>query len=683
MRAPRRSRHFSYLKADKFKNRIDTFSGHMKELEYTPYLLLARNSGKNAFEMLVDVVARLGPPTSLIPQEPRELTPKQKFDGHRMRAELAISEFSKALNPDCWTAYYRDRTVNRTSLLATQGLRFPEAMHGFVWSSTLTNSVLLDDSTQLVYLPTAARYANGANFTTREGFPENRVLGIRLAWDFSKVGLFVSWRITSHDVNREGENANGWTGFWKQADELSKIADSNTRTAALRNLLRPLELAVRYFNGWLLASGIDLSASPAIRYKANPDEIVRGVWLAARSSLKDKKGATGPLVSAIDRVLDLAKKNVALPFTSVHWTNDRPIVLNNVSYDPGKVLQFSKGSFEGYRSSPRVPLVLNHSKLVDKSICALSLTWRQSLLISDLDRKLRGSDGLTWRRLSIPRRDVKTISELSVPFFDGTANPLGVINVEHDSINLDDTHLHRAELVAHMFEAFHRFVCHDKSRRDQKLLADLWNRCPNHPAVLLKRLSALLRTKLAADIAYTLVYDARARVFVPLGVDCEQGVIDRFTTDELSKLVGKDVPKCLNDAEVAIRRTLIEYAVGLRLIPRRRGSVWRCFVKSVPICIADTKDNEELPLATRYYARTILMLPFRRSSNAPAEGVTIATWLERPETLESESKTAGFVTKCRQESEIYIEMFASVYTLARYLDPELGSDALPFLHTPE
>ena len=114
--------------------------------------------------------------------------------------------------------------------------------------------MILGEGSVAVYPPFPggeARPILAGSFQQRENIDERRLLGIRLAWGQTRVALFLNWRQAS--LTRAGHPLEQ---LWKVMVESQSDADWQGK---VRDASRVVELAARYFLGWLAAGGIDLS----------------------------------------------------------------------------------------------------------------------------------------------------------------------------------------------------------------------------------------------------------------------------------------------------------------------------------------------------------------------------------------------------------------------------------------
>ena len=233
---PRKAALVDCLQGAKLGNSLSEFVTRLKHLKYDVQALFSRAETAAAYRLLVDTIGVLGPGNPVDPGRTRD---KDFYEEQKNCVATACQAFCRLLAPDGQAAYFRNRCFNRTDLLYTSGLRFPETMYGFVWTPDLPTRVIFDDGRRMIYPP----FPQGVEppqapgrFRVREQV--DRVVGVRLAWGVSTVALFLNWR-------RGGPASSNGRSLDSE--------DGHTET------IKSLELAVRYFIGWLQASGLDLS----------------------------------------------------------------------------------------------------------------------------------------------------------------------------------------------------------------------------------------------------------------------------------------------------------------------------------------------------------------------------------------------------------------------------------------
>src|SRR5262249_11158590 len=190
-------------------------------------------------------IGRLGPVPPR-PEAPR--TPGQE----RALAAAACERFALAFRPSVKTAYFFAHRQNRTYPLCVHGLHYPEAMSSFGWHHDLPTRVLQGEGGLIFYPPLLRAVAHPpvvGTFRERERLSQARVRGFGLTWGTARAVVFLGWRAGQPDAGPGGVLAPIWPRLEEAGHDPEKVAQA----------LRPLELAARYFVGWLTASGVELS----------------------------------------------------------------------------------------------------------------------------------------------------------------------------------------------------------------------------------------------------------------------------------------------------------------------------------------------------------------------------------------------------------------------------------------
>jgi hypothetical protein len=644
----------------------------MQDLGYTAQVLLSRAHAGPAYRVLIDVIGALGPP-SVIEAATQD---RRRPDFHTAQIERATAgcrAFCSVFQPSCQTAYFRNRRLNRSYFLYEHGLKYPEAMRGFVWAQDLPTAVIFDERPVALYPPfptESGEPQTPGNFREREHVLENRVIGVRLAWDQSRVALFMNWRSgDDSDDKCRPELRDIWAAMDKtyQKDERPLPA------------LKPLELAVRYFTGWLSASGIDLSEAYDPKPLATPWNLIELVGQAAKEAEPEGRGLV--LEGAIRSAVNLPDEHC-----NIHWTNESA----EGGHPPRGLLRFKTGRYndQDVETRPAFPLALDQEGLVERSICALAGTWKAPLFVADLERQI--TDTRRWRDIHYPRTGFKCLRELAVPIVD-RHGVLGVANVECGSERLTAEHLRLTELITHLFQKLYPIYQTKGSVSARDLIDQLVD--PGHSTKTAQRLCKLFCNWVAsafrADLVYLMIYDARVRVFRPLGTTVSRQNARAFLSDR-QECFGLGIDEgdqaACGDLQEQYRTRaekggihgLIEHAVASRLLPRRRGYAWQIFTTKEP----RIRDSDEIDEQVRRYAKMMLGLPFCQDTNAQADGVLWISWQKRPKRSvgrrASPHKKREFVEKAWNQLRDVIEAVAAMYALYRYCDPDEASNPLPY-----
>ncbi|MBU0641423.1 MAG: hypothetical protein KKB50_21390 [Planctomycetes bacterium] len=744
---------FDYLKCDRVSSRLDSFRRELTAAGYVPQALLSRAKTNLAYRFLVRTIAELDPaePDKQPKAQPKtpvtpasKPTARERYEANRRAAVRALEAFAGVLRPSCWSSYLRDRNLNRTRFLAhsKSGLRFPQAMCGFVWPHNLPTILVFDEQPNLLCPPFPVDCLVGG-FEKRENVAPRRMIGVRLTWNQSRVVLLMDWReedLAKADVEEENpknikdkaalkkalkkaidnEALRDVKRVFQALDEASRGPDPDARKKAQIEAVKPLELAVRYFIGWLTTSNIDLSEAYADKSDKPAAMLVKDVCEAAVE--RGTRMAGRLLGNAVDAALELNPHEQGIPYTTVHWTNAEPFKPREKKYlgqtfGPRQILRFSSGDYVKYENNkpkpiksgtPWFPLTPGPDGLVERCIGAQSLIWRMPILVSDLDDRLpAGERERMWRDMSVGRVGFETKSELMVPFFD-KEEPLGVVNVESDHVKLEEAHLLRVEVVTHLFERVRRFFS-SAGNADKKFVRDKLIKGPEVPlnAIdLLRRFSSWVRNKLNAQLSYLLIYDARSRVFVPLGVDLDPALAREFLEKEQAALgfspqegkglidlyetAGQQPQAGVPGETLSPVHMLLRHAAARLLIPRRRGYTWTVFSKNEPLLKPNIHKSRSLP--GRKCVTTALGLPFRHDDKTHGEGVVWAAWKAPPAGIPEEAledvpddqlppevqrKLREFRDTSYEQVKDVLHVVAPMYTLHRYFDPERSTIPIP------
>ncbi len=192
-------------------------------------------------------------------------------------------------------------------------------------------------------------------------------------------------------------------------------------------------------------------------------------------------------------------------------------------------------------------------------------------------------------------------------------------------------------------------------------------------------------------MAYVSIYDARVRVFRPLGFtmsveSAERGLKDKRECANLGldkHEQGRQGLLAQYKKDKGGIHALIEHTVASRLLPRRRGLNWSVFSTKRPEFIPDThSDKKKFDESTRRYARTLLGLPFCHDVNAQSDGVLWVSWQRQPRGLTDLQLHVNhedqFVRSATQRLRPVLEAVAAMYAVYRYCDPDSASNPLPY-----
>ena len=147
---PRKAALVDCLQGAKLGNSLSEFVTRLKHLKYDVQALFSRAETAAAYRLLVDTIGVLGPGNPVDPGRTRD---KDFYEEQKNCVATACQAFCRLLAPDGQAAYFRNRCFNRTDLLYTSGLRFPETMYGFVWTPDLPTRVIFDDGRRMIYPP--------------------------------------------------------------------------------------------------------------------------------------------------------------------------------------------------------------------------------------------------------------------------------------------------------------------------------------------------------------------------------------------------------------------------------------------------------------------------------------------------------------------------------------------------
>jgi len=671
---PRRGALVDCLLGKSLGNSLSEFEEHLNLLKYAAQVLLTREETALTYRLLLNAIGLLGPDD---PVDPGRQHDKGYYEEKKARVEKACRAFCSLLLPHSQAAYFRNRRFNRTDLLYTSGLRFPEMMHGFVWTPDLPTRVIFDEGQDLIYPPFpqgAAPPEAPGRFRVREQV--DRVVGIRLSWGVSTVALFLNWRRGEAKESGQPNSAADWRPPGPNEDPAAS--------------LQSLDLAVRYFTGWLEASGLDLSQAYDKAPRTHLNQLIASLGKAARH--KDHGQRAGMLTNALDNLLYPLSGGC---HCNVHWTNDEPMDGHErhrlLLFNPDKYAPFAGDDAPRFPSDtqgnsvPRFPLALNSAGLVDYSVCALAGTWKIGLLIDNLDREIPGA-ARTWRSLHQGRAGFLCQSEIAVPLVDGDDGEVrGVVNVECAGV-LKPAHLRRVELAAYLFQKLHSFYLADMPKSDRSLIDQLVDH--GHPVTTFQHACKLFcqwvaaPDQLNADLAYVLIYDPRARVFRPQGITLSRELARQFLANpKESENFGRSCPdpKWLRQYEADktdFTHSLIEHMAGARLLPKRRGLTWDIFTNKTPRDFDKPKDEG----ARARYIQAGLGLPFCHDRRAQADGVLWVSWgndTGRQPTAAPVGGDAHAEQKLQRLNRV-LEVVAAVYALHRYYDPDNAADPLPY-----
>ncbi len=666
-----------------------------------------RRKAAPGYAVLIRAIAALGSP---LPggdgeERPQPGTP-ERFKDDRKRAVEALAAFCNVFPADCWTAYYRNRRLNRVYRLASEadtesGLRYPETMAGFVWRHDLPTRLLFSDQSTNLFPPfpeTNGPLTPGC-FQAREDIDPRRVVGIRLAWDQTRLVLFMNWRKCSpeHARKRMLERP-ALRAVWGDLDRNCTGAEG-----AAESPMQSLQLAVRYLTGWLNVAGIDLSEAVESRgpsRRTTPGDIFCKVAKAALEGTQEDQAQE--VRSAVEKLLEVEAH------VNLHWTNGAA-----VGEDPPRsLIVFRTGKYQDSEeaSSPAFPIEADKEGLVHQSVCALAALWDIPLLIRDFQRRI--SDTRTWSDLHYRRSGPTCTSEIAIPLCDDQG-PLCVLNVEcvggHKG-DLRPADLRQSELVMHYFGAMHAAV-RSPHAGTRELIEHLFTMPspPNAQALLRKFLKRISSAEaLNADLAYALIYDPRVRVFRPMGVYVSRASLNQFFSSPVER---SNLDRHANAAalELTLEKSkekswekqvhaLAEHAIATRLLPRRRGKTWSVFTSGRPILVGPVdddarqrcwwtsdgrpQDDESRDPAAQAYAPYRFAFPLASQESGKADGVICLAWREPPAHLGFEHLGPGdypkFAEEIKKRTGAAAAAVAAAYALFRYFDPDSATDSLPY-----
>ncbi|MCC6359063.1 MAG: hypothetical protein IT450_09980 [Phycisphaerales bacterium] len=682
------------------------------------------------YDLLFRVVRALRPLSLATPIEDESLDPLRN----------AIRSFCRGIGASCFTAYVHDRLSYRTVLLDAVGVRYPECLPGFIWLHNLPSRVLLWERDMLFPpFPTQTMLADDARavsdeqhistvgFSEREKLSPLAVIGLRVAWGHSRAVVFLNQ--PAEDLAApDGEPSdrhilNKCFRQLRDAQSSSNFSTQDERASAMRAATAPLTLAARYFNGWLASSGIEGSRRKYSAPSEPKDELLRRVIEAAED----------PTAYHIEDAVRMILRSEFGPLddghkVNVHFMNGARSALQFKPNKEGYVLGSNEDGTAKIENEPVFPISPHpDTKLVEKSICALAASWNISLLIKDMD-----APGSPWRDIDVPRRIslpdgrggtkhevLSSGSQIAVPFSNGCSRrPWGVINIERQSKDLDEETLEKTEVVVNLFQALRGFVVRRDADRtksagqaqsnetaetnteDNRFVQQLFDMRPRSSNELLRKFTQNLNRRFGSCLAWINIYDPRANVFRPTGIAAETSLIQRLIVDEASNFglnsaheakeavammmpAGNGFPTSANRQATQVVRSLAEYALANRLLPRRRRNTWQLFcgrnehgdeARSVYFpdtaitTLADPDDPDSHNLLMRY-CRSLFGIRFGVARDSYASGVLWMAWPDLNPALSQDELTAQVIPT--------LEVTAAVFAFYRYCDPHEASNPLP------
>jgi hypothetical protein len=627
-------------------------------------VLLTPSRTASSYGLLIDAIGSLGPPTVHLASLRGSGSSKHDIQGHRELLARALRRFAGVFKPSCWTAYFCNQRLSRAYFLDAEGVRHPEALYGFRWSCDLPTRLLLDDGSAFLGAVTGVDFQapEADPFREREGISPANVLKVRLTWGTSRVILIMNWRD-------------------------SDLAKTMTRGGSSRQPRidpQPAALAARYLLGWLNASGLEVTEENEGDERINPGQLIQEIAAAAKNRTSSS-GSQGDLVGLVDRALNVNRRRDGQPWTSLHWTNADEMDIGGVKYPPRSVLMFQKGEYIGFDRPPAVPLKLNATGLVSRSVNALATCWDTSVLIEDLDAHT--ADGRIWRDISIQRRGFDSVSEIAIPFRD-EQGPLGVVNVESEEPILP-YQLRRAELVVHLFARLHSFFRTTPASRPCRAAVEEWTRgrsAPMDAADLLKRYCDKARELCCADLVNVVIYDARASNFVPVALSLDSAAGQEFLRDE-HRLLGfpsserNKLLACYTEHPDVVH-VLLEHLLARRMHPRIKKRTWRIFSTGEPYFDPNTRTSERESEIIQQYAPVLFGFSFRHHVTAVPDGVVWMSWNGKlPKGMPRDSlgsqSTMEFAKKLEDTLRPLTEVAAAMFMLFRYFDPEGAVNPAP------
>ncbi|HYT91377.1 MAG TPA: hypothetical protein VEL76_21875 [Gemmataceae bacterium] len=510
------------------------FVERLKGLHYVPQVLLSRESAASAYRFLVSLAGGLGPAP-----EAHRLDPGAAdfFKERKQWLQGFCERFCSVFRPSCYTAYFRNASQNRTCLLASGGLRVPEAMRSFNRLEDLPTRVLLAEEELLVFPPFPAgsgKPTSPGTFVQREQVLQEYTLAFRFSWGSTRIAIFLCWREEDH--KRQAREVRAWrdwkTRETKQAsggdggptgEDPAPTANQTGNPEETGGSDGPLAAesagdSERVENQWQtllrLALQDDLvtireqlrtcyaavDAGPAAREVVRPlvfaARYVQG-WLAASGidlcheqdtpfhTHFNLHGLICSFAGAARAHQEDTRQNLlAKAIEQALEAQDLRCLVHHVDRsDPRKpVLVLQKGKYLDIPDEqPRFPLALNNDGFVERSLCAQAAAWNVSLLLTDLNHEQEPSQpGPWWRKILLKTADFRRPrydSELAVPMISscdqGSVHVEGVVNVQSRA-RLNEGHLRRAELAVNLFQ---KLFCalHAKSltEQDRAALDDL------------------------------------------------------------------------------------------------------------------------------------------------------------------------------------------------------------------
>jgi hypothetical protein len=622
-------------------------------------VLFASGYAASAYRALVEVIGRLGPvpPHSEAPRPPAE---------ERALTAAACGRFALAFRPSVKTAYYFAHRQNRTYPLCIHGLHFPEAMSSFGWHHDLPTRVLQGEGGLVFYPPLLRAGAHPpvlGTFRERERLSSGRVLGFRLAWGTSRVVVFLGWRDGQPDAGPGGVLEPVWPLLEAAGNDPDRIGRA----------LRPLELAARYFVGWLTASGIELSQADGQPLPLRPHDAICKVARAARAS--DPTHQRERLSEALEDIVKPATGALESRLCSVHRVVER---------DGARWVEFMGDRHDGGRPAGLLPprRLGTAEDPPAESICAVAASLRVNLLVRDLTRTLPG--GRAWREVQVQREGFDSKSELAVPISLGPDRTADLVANVMSTEMLGEEDLWRTSLTTHLFEKLSRLPAGDPAHELVARLSDPTHSIHSFPQ-LSRGFCRWVREQLKADLVYLLIYDARVRIFRPTGITISPENARTFlgSRDEVAAL-GLPADEAARtdllrryDAEGSdgVIHVLLEHAVASRLLPRQHLTQ-KIFRTKLPELIADTRTLAEAHRsfdgATTRYARTILGVPFPPDPRASSDGVLWVCWQAPPADLGDPDRARQTITRLHPA----MEAVAAMYAVFRYHAPDRVCDLL-------
>jgi hypothetical protein len=585
-----------------FAHGLKSVQDWARKAGYAPESLWIRPAATLSYALLVELVFHLGLPRRLNSEATPPRDPLAVEKENRNEVRDACRRFCELIEPSCETAYYYDRSSNRSAFLYQHGLWYPETMEGISWTNDAPRRVLFDDSSGPWCLSLSSdgqpeiiedQIGGIGSFRFRENV--ETMWAYQARWDRSRLALFLNWR-------------NG---------QKPKYRDNDIGTGDMR-------LAWRYLVGWLAISRSNVVGDHLRRDQYSRLPVVPGTIIEQVARVFDRpdeweKGEA--LESAIHTALNIENPRLR----SVHW-----VASDLTSPKPERnTLVFRRGAYPNQPTDhPAFRLKDPQEGMVDASISAQCASWGVPILIRNMDDPMANEHLRHWRDLDVPHRtdegeEWKTLSEMAVPIKRSNGNPRGVICVEHSEPNaLTPAHVHRAQLVGHLFSRLEELKASDTAGHYWSFAQKLCTAGLPSGNKLFKEFCQWIvndgKINATADLAYVLTYDGSARVFRPLGVSTSE----RFQREYIKH----------ERLEKKISSSVLEDGLIRWLLPKTRGRSWRALMQLEPVCVWFVDENLRPPTSelSQKYFKTLLGLPLVGETNAQPDGVLWLRWMEQP-----------------------------------------------------